>query len=278
MKWTCSVLTVATLSLLGGSLMSAQDVPVNNRDLKNQALLPTKNPLEGDQDAIKHGMGLFRSRCADCHGMDARGVRAPDLTQVWASGRTDDGLFRTVKGGVPGTEMPANPRMFDQEAWQILAYLRTLAASAPTDAPRGNAENGERVFRANCASCHRVNGTGGRLGPDLSRVGSARARDAMVRQIRGATENFVPGYEPVTLTAENGQAIHGVKKNEDLFSVQIMDTRERIQGYEKDKMKSVVDDKKSAMPVFGPERLSEKDLDDVLRYLQGLRGFDPAVK
>ena len=192
MKWTCSVLTVATLSLLGGSLMSAQDVPVNNRDLKNQALLPTKNPLEGDPDAIKHGMGLFRSRCADCHGMDARGVRAPDLTQVWASGRSDDGLFKTVKGGVPGTEMPANPRMFDQEAWQILAYLRTLAASAPTDAPRGNAENGERIFRANCASCHRVNGTGGRLGPDLSRVGSARARDAMVRQIRGATENFVP--------------------------------------------------------------------------------------
>ena len=31
-----------------------------------------------------------------------------------------------------------------------------------------------------------------------------------------------------------------MKKNEDLFSVQIMDTRERIQGYEKDKMKAVV--------------------------------------
>ena len=57
---------------------------------------------------------------------------------MWASGRSDDGLFKTVKGGVPGTEMPANPRMFDEEAWQILAYLRTLAASAPTDAPRGN--------------------------------------------------------------------------------------------------------------------------------------------
>ncbi len=44
-------------------------------------------------------------------------------------------------------------------------------------------------------------------------------------------------------------------------------------------MKSVVDDKKSAMPVFGPERFRAKaDLNDVLRYLQGLRGFDPAVK
>jgi mono/diheme cytochrome c family protein len=40
----------------------------------------------------------------------------------------------------------------------------------------------------------------------------------------------------------------------------------------------VVDDKKSAMPAFGTERLSESDLDDVLRYLQSLRGFDPAVK
>src|SRR6266404_3913421 len=174
MNWTRLLLTVAVLCLAGGSLFAAQD-------------LPAKNPLEGNPDAIRGGMGLYRSRCADCHGMDARGVRAPDLTQVWASGRTDDGLFKTVKDGVPGTEMPANPRMFDQEVWQVLAYLRTLAASAPNAPPKGNAENGQRVFRANCAGCHRVDGTGGRLGPDLSRVGVARTRDMMVKQIRGAT-------------------------------------------------------------------------------------------
>jgi putative heme-binding domain-containing protein len=211
--------------------------------------------------------------------MDARGVRAPDLTQVWASGRTDEGLFKTLKDGVAGTEMPAfGPRMFDHEAWQILAYLRTLAASAPSDPPKGNAENGQRIFRANCAGCHRVNGTGGRLGPDLSRVGAARTRDLMVRQIRGATEDFRPGYEPVTLTPANGQPVHGVKKNEDLFSVQIMDSRERIQGYVKDQMKSVTDDTKSAMPAYGLDRLNESDLDDLIRYLQTLRGFDPVVK
>jgi hypothetical protein len=32
------------------------------------------------------------------------------------------------------------------------------------------------------------------------------------------------------------------------------------------------------MPTFGPDRLSESDLDDLVRYLQTLRGFDPAVK
>jgi mono/diheme cytochrome c family protein len=68
-----------------------------------------------------------------------------------------------------------------------------------------------------------------------------------------------------------------VKKNEDLFSVQIMDTRERIQGYEKDKLKAVDNDSRSAMPPFGFDKLSDKDLDDVLRYLQTLRGFDAAV-
>ena len=265
MKWT---LTVAALTSLAAITVGAQD-----------AALPAANPLAGNADAIRVGTGLYRARCADCHGMDARGIRAPDLTQVWASGRTDDGLFKTIKNGVPGTEMPAvGARMFDHEIWQILAYLRTLAASAPTDPPKGNAENGQRIFRANCATCHRINGTGGRLGPDLSRVGNSRTRDMMVKQIRGATEDFRPGYEPVTVTSADGQAIKGVKKNEDNFSVQIMDTRERIQGYQKDKMKSVADDTKSAMPAYGPDRLSESDLDDLIRYLQTLRGFDPAVK
>ena len=100
----------------------------------------------------------------------------------------------------------------------------------------------------------------------------------MVRRIRGAVEDFRTGYAPVTLTTADGQTIRGVKKNEDLFSVQIMDTRERIQGYQKDKMRGVVNDTKSAMPAFGVERLSESDLDDLLAYLQTLRGFDPAVK
>jgi putative heme-binding domain-containing protein len=154
----------------------------------------------------------------------------------------------------------------------MLAYLRTLAAPVPSDPPRGNAANGEKVFRANCASCHLVAGRGGRLGPDLSRVGVSRTRAALSLQIRGAVEDFKPGYEPVTLTTPTGQQIHGVKKNEDLFSVQIMDTRERIQGYVRGVMRTVTSDKRSAMPVFGGDRLSESDLDDLLAYLGTLRG------
>jgi putative heme-binding domain-containing protein len=238
-----------------------------------------KNPYEGDKEAIQAGMGQFRVRCADCHGMDATGVRGPDITQVWASGRSDGGLFLTLRNGVANTEMPSvGVRTTDHEIWQILAYLRTLAAPAATDPPRGNAENGERLFRANCASCHRVNNRGGRLGPDLSRIGNARSREVMVRRIRGAIEENGAGYAPVTLTTPSGQQVQAVKKNEDLFSVQVMDSRERIQGYVRSDLKEVKDETRSAMPPFGTDRLSESQLDDVVRYLQTLKGFDPTVK
>jgi putative heme-binding domain-containing protein len=237
----------------------------------------TKNPLEGDQAAIRSGMGLFRARCADCHGMDAHGVRGPDITQVWASGRTDEGLFTTIKNGIAGTEMPAQPRLFDHETWQILAYLRTLAASSKPEPARGNADNGQKIYQANCVSCHRVNGVGGRLGPDLSRIGAARSREVLELRIRGGVEGFLPGYEPVTLTPQSGSAVVGVKKNEDLFSVQIMDARERIQGYDKSSLKDLQNNPRSAMPAFGSNRISENDLDDLIRYLQTLRGFDPSV-
>ena len=35
----------------------------------------------------------------------------------------------------------------------------------------------------------------------------------------------------MTLVTRDGQRIRGVKKNEDEFSIQIMDMRERLQGY-----------------------------------------------
>jgi len=158
------------------------------------------------------------------------------------------------------------------DVWRILAYLKTLAASAPAGAAVGNASAGQGIFATNCTGCHRVGDLGGHLGPDLSRIGIARARAAMARQIRGNMSDFRTGYAPVTLTTPDGQQIRGVKKNEDLFSVQVMDTRERIQGYLREDMRTVADEKQSAMPTFGPEKLTDAQLDDLLAYLESLQG------
>jgi putative heme-binding domain-containing protein len=125
-----------------------------------------------------------------------------------------------------------------------------------------------------------VSGRGGRLGPDLSQVGSNRSSQALAHKIRHAsayimnsyTLNYiVDGYLPVTIVTRDGQRIRGVKKNEDAFSVQIMDSRERLQGYLKADLKELIDEETSLMPDFGSDRLPDADLADLVAYLQTLR-------
>lgn len=234
---------------------------------------PARNPFQPTPATIQEGMVAFRANCAYCHGMDARGMRGPDLTTVYGKGATEESLYRTVRRGVPGTEMPpASVFLQEPDTWKVVMYLRTLNVPPPTEAPRGDAQNGEKIFRARCSSCHRVNGQGGVLGPDLSRIGVGRTRAALTRQIRGAVEDVRPGYEPVTVTLDGGRTVRGTRKNEDLFSVQIMDTSERLQGISKSDAKTITAEKKSLMPAYGVELLNEHDLDDLLQYLSTRRG------
>jgi putative heme-binding domain-containing protein len=232
------------------------------------------NPHLGKKDDVRSGMALYRVRCADCHGLDAKGYRGPDLTALLTD-MADEKLFNTIRKGVSGTEMPASTAP-DDELLLVIAYLRDLTPA--TEAPSGNLDNGARLFTAQCASCHRVGSRGGRIGPDLSRVGITRGRTALVREIRTPSEWMAPTYETVTLVTRDGQRIRGTKKNEDVFSIQVMDTRERIQGYLKSDLKEVIYEKESLMPAFTTARLSDADLGDLVGYLSSLRGSDSSSR
>ena len=87
-----------------------------------------------------------------------------------------------------------------------------------------------------------------------------------------------PAFETVTLVTKDGQRIRGAKKNEDVFSIQVMDMRERIQGYLKASLQEVIYEKGSLMPAFAPARLSDSDLSDLVGYLSTLRGADVSVR
>jgi putative heme-binding domain-containing protein len=182
-------------------------------------------------------------------------------------------MFQVIRRGVPGTEMPQSNRP-DHEILQIIAYLRNMGGvTAAETAPVGNVANGQQLFAKQCQNCHRVAGKGGRIGPDLSRVGSARTRAALIREIRTPHEWIPPAYETVTIVTKDGQKIRGVKKNEDAFSIQVMDMRERIQGYLKSNAEVTLE-KNSLMPAFDEKRLPESELTDLVGYLSTLRGGD----
>src|SRR5581483_2178605 len=65
-----------------------------------------QNPRRGDPEAIRQGAAIYRERCAECHGADAKGVRGPDLTGLWTSDGADRRVFQTIRAGVPGSIMP----------------------------------------------------------------------------------------------------------------------------------------------------------------------------
>ena len=201
------------------------------------------------------------------------------MTGLWTAGGTDQQIFQSIRRGLPNT---LKPHSFgpEKDVAEILAYLRTLDAGSPDIQRAGNVENGDRAFGANCRACHQVNGRGGNLGPDLSKVGSARLRPLLAHKIRHASAYIMSvyaggyvldGYQPVTLVTRTGERVRGVKKNEDAFSIQIMDTQERLQGYLKASLREIVNDEISVMPDFGPGRISDRELDDLLAYLATLR-------
>jgi putative heme-binding domain-containing protein len=279
MRSRSSARVAAIVAAFASMVAAPPAVTAQDRPPRAAEAPPANNPLDGNAQAISNGKAMFRTRCAGCHGPDARGFLGPDLTGYWAAGGADDRMFEIVRRGVPGTEMPPSDplRVLDKDIWQTLAYVRTLSG-IPAPAPTGDAANGERIFRVNCSSCHMVNGRGGQLGPDLSRIGSGRPRAGLAGKLRGTAGFMRPGYEPVTIVTRDGERVRGIKKNEDEFSLQVMDTRERLQGYLKENLAEVRIDKQSLMPVYGPDRLNDRDLDDLLKYLTGLRATDAGRK
>jgi cytochrome c oxidase cbb3-type subunit 3 len=239
--------------------------------------------------AVKEGASLFRANCSPCHGLNAQGGgRGPDLTSGrWTHGSTDDGIFRTISQGVPGTDMPANG-FEDSEIRAIVAYLRSLAPPRQITMP-GDAAKGKNIFFGDvgCSICHMVRGVGGVLGPDLSRVGAARSVSYLIDSIRNPDKELSSGmidpnnhyglplvYDTVTVVTTSGEKITGVARDEDTYSVQMITTAQQLQSFLKKDLKEVSHQRRSLMPPYSQGVLDAVQLQDLIAYLETLRGTD----
>ena len=144
------------------------------------------------ETAVQKGGELFDKSCTACHGSKAAGGRAPNLTSGdWKHGGTDDAISRNITAGIAGTQMPAFP-MPAEDAKAIVTYLRSLANSKPEEAVTGDPEAGASLFfgSAKCSNCHMFQGRGGRLGPDLTAIGSERKLVELRKSIEDCSEKF----------------------------------------------------------------------------------------
>ena len=247
-----------------------------------------KNPYAGDAKAAKLGEYQFRLNCAFCHGLGARGGgRGPDLTRAQKRhGNSDSEIFHNIHDGIPGTAMAAATNggigvgMTDEEIWQVVNYLRSVQVKASAQ-PLGNAEHGKELFNGapGCSTCHMIQGKGGRLGPDLTAAGSSRSTEYLIESVRNpnrrlaqgileAMKEFPQEYETASVVTAEGTKFSGVVLNEDQFTLQMLDTREQLHLFEKDKLHSFEKRRESAMPAYDQKTLSDKDLQDLIAYLQ----------
>ncbi len=247
------------------------------------AAVAQTNPFAGKDEAIKDGGDMYRGYCTGCHGGLGHGGKCPDITDdIWVHGGADAEVFQTVSKGVRGTEM----RNFDagltaDEIWKIIAYIRTLAVTgqesgwkqfADGDPARGKAIFSNPRGAAVCYRCHMIQGEGGRLGPDLSRVAAKRTPAYIWESIVNPNADLVENYQPFVVTMADGTRYEGYRRNEDNFSMQLITTDEQFVSLDKMEIARVTTNRGSAMFSNFEELLSPRDLHDLMAYLRTLTG------
>jgi putative heme-binding domain-containing protein len=217
---------------------------------------------------------LFRTNCVSCHGPEGTLVDGVDLGHgKFRRAATEDEVIRIIEDGIPGTAMPPN-NFSDFQAGTILAYLRSVADSGRTALPNGNAARGKVIFegKGGCAGCHRVNGVGSRVGPDLSDIGALRRVAEIEVSILDPNAEVLPQNRYYRVITKSGETITGRLLNEDSFSVQLLDTKERLLSFQRTDLRQAGFLSESPMPSYR-DKLSKAERDDVITYLISLKGF-----
>ena len=138
----------------------------------------------------------------------------------------------------------------------------------------GNAEAGKKIFfeRADvqCVRCHRINGVGGDVGPDLSHVAAQKDRRYLLESVVFPNRQVAPGYEGIMVTLKNDESYAGVFKSENDNELVINTPQSGLVTIKK---KDIETRQKSLspMPEGMAQILSKRDLRDLIAYLSMLK-------
>jgi putative heme-binding domain-containing protein len=223
---------------------------------------------------VQYGARLYGQQCTYCHGGTGQGVAGIDLrANQFKRSTTDNDLRRVIANGVEGTSMP--PFKFDPpEVTAIIAYLRKMRDFDSKSTLIGDPARGKAVFegKGECVKCHRVNGKGPRVAPDLSDIGAIRTPDTLMRVVVDPDAEVRPANRTVRAVARDGKVITGRRLNEDTYTVQLIDEQERLVSLVKANLREYGLVRRTSMPSYR-DKLATDELADLLAYLLSLKGL-----
>lgn len=241
------------------------------------ALLAAATPAAQDhgqytQADIDAGSRVYNRQCASCHGPNGDQVSGIDLRrQQFRRASSDEDLARVITTGTNAGMPPF--ALQPAELTGIVAFIRAGFDLTARPVRVGTAARGKTVVegKGGCTACHRINGIGSRVAPDLSDIGVARNVEALHRSLTDPTSGMMPINRPVRITMKDGRTISGRRLNEDTYTVQLIDDKERLHSLNKSDMRNYVVETKSPMPVYAGQ-LTDAEIADVIAYLLTLRG------
>lgn len=139
---------------------------------------------------------------------------------------------------------------------------------------QGDARRGAELFfaeKAKCASCHRVGDKGGKIGPDLTTIGSNRAGRDLIESIVFPSATIVRDYEPYTVATTDGRVFSGLiaRETSDMLFIQ-QQTGDPV-AIPRSDIEQLLPGTVSIMPNGLDQALTEQQLADVVAYLMSLK-------
>jgi putative heme-binding domain-containing protein len=223
---------------------------------------------------IEAGSRLYAGQCSLCHGPNGDSVNGVDLRRgQFRRSVSDEDVAKVIVGGLPDAGMPGF-RLQPSEVNTLVAFIRAGFDVSGIAVKVGNPGRGQTLFsgKAGCATCHRLNGSGPRVAPDLSDIGAIRSPAALQRSLLDPTSAMLPINRPVRIVTRDGRTIRGRRLNEDSYTVQIIDEQERLMSFVKADLREYELGKTSPMPSVA-KTLSGEELADVIAFLLTLKGL-----
>jgi putative heme-binding domain-containing protein len=140
---------------------------------------------------------------------------------------------------------------------------------------KGNVERGRELFFKSaglqCANCHRIAGTGGILGPDLSAIGKKYTRAQILESILEPSKFIEPKYVSYLVETNDGKVMTGLlesKSDREIVLNMIGDKQLRLPA---NTVSSIVPQPKSIMPELLLRDVTLEQAVDLLDFLAGLK-------
>jgi putative heme-binding domain-containing protein len=221
---------------------------------------------------IEYGFAIYSAKCVTCHGPQGDAAGGVNLRSgKFRNATTDRELAQFIRAGSPAGMPPM--ALDNSEMTGVIAYLRNMNSIDSATVQTGDAARGRTLFegKGGCTSCHRVGGAGSRVGPNLTDIGSQRSPASIQHSLLDPTSQMMPINRPVRAVKKDGTVVAGRRLNEDTYSVQIIDDRERLHSLLKADLREFTIGRTSPMPSFA-KTFSSVETADVIAYLLTLKG------